>query len=316
MVSEGWCDPLADAMDDSGIVEDIGDSDNDQDQQTDDTHAPKARSFEEIISTSDYFKMYPKQIRKGSETDKDRFTWNPIELFPEGWYLKIGSRPGDKEYMSPDGVITRSRRAALVYMSCMDIYSRDLLDTLGAGNHRLDAGREKVKKRVKTEKIKKETEVSEYERIRDENIRQRLQMWEELGLQSAVDNCKLSSSSAIIKTEKRMKQEEKVSEQNTKTRLQEWEEEDGDKSPGFRKRRRRQSSTVTRKSARLAAVTEAACEEGDEDYDPNTEFVNKPRSKPVRKLKKLQYFDEAVLVCSISFTSPTSSKKLFVNYWV
>ena len=115
---------------------------------------------------------------------------------------------------------------------------------------------------------------------------------------------------------RRMKQEASVSEQNTKTRLQEWEEEDGDKSPGFRKRRRRQSSTVTRKSARLAAATEAACEDGDEDYDPNTEFVNKPRSKPVRKLKKLQYFDEAVLVCSISFTSPTSSKKLFVNYWV
>ena len=173
-----------------------------------------------------------------------------------------------------------------------------------------------MKKKVKTEKIKKETEVSEYERIRDENIRQRLQMWEELGLQSAVDNCKRSSSSAIIKTEKRMKQEARVSEQNTKTRLQEWEEEDGDKSPGFRKRRRRQSSTVTRKSARLAAATEAACEDGDEDYDPNTEFVNKPRCKPVRKLKKLQYFDEAVLVCSISFTSPTSSKKLFVNYWV
>ena len=315
MVSEGSCAPLAEAMDDSGIVEDIGDSDNDQDQQTDDTHAPKARSFEEIISTSDYFKMYPKQIRKGSETDKDRFTWNPIELFPEGWYLKVGSRPGDKEFMSPDGVITRSRRAALVYMSCMDIYSRDLLDTLGAGNHRLDAGREKVKKKVKTEKIKKETEVSEYERIRDENIRQRLQMWEELGLQSAVDNCKRSSA-AIIKTEKRMKQEARVSEQNTKTRLQEWEEEDGDKSPGFRKRRRRQSSTVTRKSARLAAVTESVCEDGDEDYDPNTELVNKPRCKPVRKLKKLQYFDEAVLVCSISFTSPTSSKKLFVNYWV
>ena len=166
-----------------------------------------------------------------------------------------------------------------------------------------------MKKKVKTEKIKKETEVSEYERIRDENIRQRLQMWEELGLQSAVDNCKRSSS-AIIKTEKK-KQEASVSEQNTKTRLQEWEEEDG-----FRKRRRRQSATVTRQSARLAAVTEAACEDGDEDYDPNTEFVNKPRSKPVRKLKKLQYFDEAVLVCSISFTSPTSSKKLFVNYWV
>ena len=315
MISDGWCDPLAEAqaMDDSGIVEDIGDGDNNEDQQTDDENVSKARSFEEIISTSDYFKMYPKQIRKGSETDKDRFTWNPIELFPEGWYLRVGSRPGDKEYMSPDGVITRSRRAALVYMSCMDIYSRDLLDSLGAGNHRLDTGREKVKKKVKTEKIKKEAEVSEYERIRDENIRQRLQMWEELGLQTAVDNCKLSSS-AIIKTEKKMKKEACVSEQNTKTLPQVWG--DGDKSPGFRKRRRRQSATVTRKSARLAAVTEAACEDWDEEYDPNTEFVNKPRSKPVRKLRKLQYFDDAVLVCSISFTSPTSSKKLFVNYWV
>ena len=101
------------------------------------------------------------------------------------------------------------------------------------------------------------------------------------------------------------------------------------KSKTSPKKRKRRSVTVKndaiiRKSARIADVgkdettAENQEEDDDDDYDPK--FENKKKPREIKKIKtkppkKLQYFEDSVLVCSISFTSPGSSKKLSINYW-
>ena len=89
-----------------------------------------ARSFDEIKNTSEIFQNCPKQLRRGSESDRTRFTLT-LDSFPEGWfYRQTGSRPGDKEYLSPDFAIMRSRKAAIEYMRCMNIYDPEILNNL------------------------------------------------------------------------------------------------------------------------------------------------------------------------------------------
>ena len=136
----------------------------------------------------------------------------------------------------------------------------------------------------------KSADLSEYERIREENIKERLKMWDDLEINTAVDEVKSKTSP---------------------------------------KKRKRRSVTVkndaiVRKSARIADVgkdettAENQEEDDDDDYDPKYENRKKPRGKLKTKIKppkKLQYFEDPFLVCSISFTSPGSSKKLFFNYW-
>lgn len=134
------------------------------------------------------------------------------------------------------------------------------------------------------------SDLSEYERIREENIKERLKMWDDLEINTAVDEVKLKSS------------------------------------PKKRKRRSlmEKNDAIIRKSARIADVgkdetnAENQEEDDDEDYDPKYENRKKVRGKVKTKIKppkKLQYFEDPILVCSISFTSPGSSKQLFFNYW-
>ena len=136
----------------------------------------------------------------------------------------------------------------------------------------------------------KAADLSEYERIREENIKERLKMWDDLEINTAVDEVK--------------------------------------PKPTPKKRKRKtvmeKSEAVPRKSARIADVGKEETpadnqeEDDDEDYDPKYEHRKKPRGKLKTKTKpskKLQYFEDPTLVCSISFTSPGSSKKLFFNYW-
>ena len=89
-----------------------------------------ARSFDQIKNTSEIFQNCPKQLRRGSESDRTRFTLT-LDSFPEGWfYRQTGSRPGDKEYLSPDFAIMRSRKAAIEYMRCMNVYGPEILNNL------------------------------------------------------------------------------------------------------------------------------------------------------------------------------------------
>ena len=141
--------------------------------------------------------------------------------------------------------------------------------------------------------IKTEKNLSEYERIREENIKERLKMWEDLEIKTAMDEVKPK-----IFSKKRVKRKP-LSEKN---------------------------GAVVRKSARIAnngtdereTPVEYQEEDDDEDYDPKYENRKRPRGRPkstVKPPKKLHYFENPVLVCSISFTAPASSKKLLFNYW-
>ena len=124
---------------------------------------------------------------------------------------------------------------------------------------------------------------SEYEKIRDENIRERIEMWNYLGLQSSSQECKPKVSS-------RQKGQ---------------------------KRKTNEVKTTIRKSARLAAkedVYETILR------DLQSEVIEKQKSVeklkiPNRKKRKLENFEESTLVFNVSFSSRADSKKLFISYW-
>merc|ERR1712126_422286 len=96
------------------------------------TDLSQAKTFDEIIATSEYLKNFPKQYRKGSESDRERYL-ETDPILPEGWFYRIlGSSAGgrtrnDKEFLSPDCVIFRARKAAIEYAKCMNIYSSDVI---------------------------------------------------------------------------------------------------------------------------------------------------------------------------------------------
>ena len=124
---------------------------------------------------------------------------------------------------------------------------------------------------------------SEYEKIRDENIRERIEMWNYLGLQSSSQECKPKASS-------RQKGQ---------------------------KRKTNEVKTTIRKSARLAAkedVYETILR------DLQSEVIEKQKSVETlkltnRKKRKLGNFEESTLVFNVSFSSRADSKKLFISYW-
>ena len=128
-------------------------------------------------------------------------------------------------------------------------------------------------------------DLSAYERIREENIKERKEMWNYLGLAKSIEQCK--SSPTVKKVEKR-----KLS-QNFEPK-------------------------TARKSARLAAkvdLPESSCEDELKSIENELKKLNSEIQKRERKKFKIQYFNETTLQFSLSFTSCTSSKKLFVHYW-
>ena len=93
----------------------------------------KPPSFDEIIKMSKYFRTFPKQCRRGYQSDKLKYKLVDADVFPEGWFYRtIGSR-GDREFFSPDFAIFRSKKAAGEYMKCMGIYGPEVLQKLGIG---------------------------------------------------------------------------------------------------------------------------------------------------------------------------------------
>ena len=124
---------------------------------------------------------------------------------------------------------------------------------------------------------------SEYEKIRDENIRERIEMWNYLGLQSSSQECKPKASS-------RQKGQ---------------------------KRKTNEVKTTIRKSARLAAkedVYETILRDLQSEVIEKQKSVEKPKI-PNRKKRKLENFEESTLVFNVSFSSRADSKKLFISYW-
>ena len=87
-----------------------------------------AKTFQQITETSEYFLLFPKQLRRGSESDKVKFI-NLAPNFPPGWFVRAsGRRSCDKEYISPDLTIFRSRKAAVEYLKCMECYSESEIE--------------------------------------------------------------------------------------------------------------------------------------------------------------------------------------------
>ena len=128
-------------------------------------------------------------------------------------------------------------------------------------------------------------DMSAYERIREENIKERKEMWNYLGLAKSIEQCK--SSPALKKVEKRKS------------------------SHSFEPK-------IARKSARLAAKIDAvenSCENELKSIEFELKKLNSAIQKRERRKFKLQYFSETSLQFSLSFTSCNSSKKLFVHYW-
>ena len=124
---------------------------------------------------------------------------------------------------------------------------------------------------------------SEYEKIRDENIRERIEMWNYLGLQSSSQECKPKASS-------RQKGQ---------------------------KRKTNEVKTTIRKSARLAAkedVYETILRDLQSEVIVKQKSVEKLKL-PNRKKRKLGNFEQSTLVFNVSFSSRADSKKLFISYW-
>ena len=124
---------------------------------------------------------------------------------------------------------------------------------------------------------------SEYEKIRDENIRERIEMWNYLGLQSSSQECKPKLSS-------RQKGQ---------------------------KRKTNEVKTTIRKSARLAAkedVYETILRDLQSEVIEKQKSVEKPKLKN-RKKRKFENFEQSTLVFNVSFSSRADSKKLFISYW-
>ena len=91
----------------------------------------KPPSFDDIIKMSEYFSAFPKQCRRGYESDKLKYKLVDADAFPEGWFYRtVGSR-GDREFFSPDFAIFRSKKAAGEYMKCMGIYGPEVLQKFG-----------------------------------------------------------------------------------------------------------------------------------------------------------------------------------------
>ena len=116
----------------SNLEETIIQTKNQECDDSSDKKLPKPPSFDDIIKNP-YFKTFPKQCRRGYESDKLKYKLVDADVFPDGWFYRtVGSR-GDREYFSPDFAIFRSKKAAGEYMKCMGIYGPEVLQKFGIG---------------------------------------------------------------------------------------------------------------------------------------------------------------------------------------
>jgi len=81
---------------------------------------PAGRGVGDVVENSEYFRKYPNQIRKGSASD-ERFILQEPSM-PEGWKVREIIRPSgrvEKEFLSPDFMVFRSRISMVEYMKHM-----------------------------------------------------------------------------------------------------------------------------------------------------------------------------------------------------
>jgi len=81
---------------------------------------PAGRGVGDVVENSEYFRKYPNQIRKGSASD-ERFILQEPSM-PEGWKVREIIRPSgrvEKEFLSPDFMVFRSRISMVEYLKYM-----------------------------------------------------------------------------------------------------------------------------------------------------------------------------------------------------
>ena len=102
-----------------------------QESNTPSDKLAKHPSFDDIIKMSEYFSAFPKQCRRGYESDKLKYKLVDADAFPVGWFYRLVGSRGDREFFSPDFAIFRSKKAAGEYMKCMGIYGPEVLQKFG-----------------------------------------------------------------------------------------------------------------------------------------------------------------------------------------
>jgi len=137
-------------------------------------------------------------------------------------------------------------------------------------------------------KSENDVEMSAYEKIRMDNIKERQKMLENLKIEDEKKNCLMSSS--VRKYDKR----------KAKT----------------------VNKSVKRKSVRIAEKREFEANflPNEDEDDPDWQVTSNSRKKAVSKNRvtrcKIENFEETNLIFNVSFTSPDNSdKKLFISYW-
>ena len=137
-------------------------------------------------------------------------------------------------------------------------------------------------------KSENDVEMSAYEKIRMDNIKERQKMLDNLKIEDAKENCLKSSS--VRKYDKR----------KAKT----------------------VNKSVKRKSVRIAEKREFEANflPNEDEDDPDWQVTSNSRKKAVSKNRvtrcKIENFEETNLIFNVSFTSPDNSdKKLFISYW-
>ena len=81
---------------------------------------PSGRGVGDVVENSEYFRKYPNQIKKGSPND-ERFLLQEPSM-PEGWKVRKITRPSgreEKEFLSPDFMVFRSRISMVEYLKYM-----------------------------------------------------------------------------------------------------------------------------------------------------------------------------------------------------
>jgi len=91
----------------------------------------EGRGISEIAANSEYFQKFPKQIRRGVQI-KETFTEQEPSM-PEGWkFRELGKARSngriDREYLSPDLMVFRSKRSMVEYMKIMGEYSQEEIE--------------------------------------------------------------------------------------------------------------------------------------------------------------------------------------------
>jgi len=90
---------------------------------------PGGRGVGDVVENCEYFMKFPNQIKKGSPSDERFILQDPS--MPDGWKVREIHRPSgrvEKEFLSPDFMVFRSRISMVEYMKYMDKYTEEEIE--------------------------------------------------------------------------------------------------------------------------------------------------------------------------------------------